>query len=212
MRFVLATANLGKIGEMREILSGHGVEVVTRDELGISIDVEETGTTFLENARIKALAICAQAGMPAIADDSGLVVDALGGKPGVYTSSFGGEGLTARERCEYLMNVMEKMEQRRAKFVCTIVCAFPNGDLLTSTGECHGAISMRLAGSMGFGYDPVFIPDGLSKTMAELSSDEKNAISHRSKALRNFSELLRTSNLKSHAMGDESGVCPSGAG
>ena len=195
MIFALATANPGKVKEMHDILSGLDFSILTRDDLGIKIDVEETGTTFLENAVIKAEAICDAAGMPAIADDSGLIVDALNGEPGVYSSSFGGEELSAEERCNYLLSKMKSfknMEQRRAKFVCTIVCAFPDGDLLSATGECHGTITNELKGSSGFGYDPVFLPDGMDKTMAELTTDEKNAISHRGKALRKFSELLKS--------------------
>jgi len=190
-KYVLATANPGKIKEMREILSKLDIDVVTRDDLGIDIDIEESGTTFLENSTIKAEAICKLAGIPAIADDSGLIVDALNGEPGVYSSSFGGDNLTAYERCDFLLNKMVKTEQRKAKFVCTIVCAFPDGELLAATGECNGIITDKPAGDGGFGYDPVFQPDGYEKTMAQLTTDEKNRISHRGKALQNFSELLR---------------------
>lgn len=193
MKFALATANKGKIEEMRNILSSLGIEVVTRDELDIDIEIEETGTTFAENARLKAIAICKLSNMPSIADDSGLVVDALNGEPGVYTSSYGGENLTAKERYEYLLENMKNMEQKSAKFVCNIVCVFPSGKELIATGECNGSIATIPIGESGFGYDPIFIPDGYKKTMAELSSDEKNAISHRGKALNNFVELLRLS-------------------
>ena len=192
MKYVLATANPGKVSEMREILSELEIDIISRNELGIDDDVEETGTTFFENAKIKAEAICAVSGMPTIADDSGLIVDALDGRPGVYSSSYGGEELTASERCAYLLSEMKNMEQRRAKFVCTIVCIFPDGDLLTADGECAGAIVTKPRGSGGFGYDPVFLPDGHNRTMAELSSNEKNAISHRGIALRKFSKLLKS--------------------
>jgi XTP/dITP diphosphohydrolase len=187
---VLATTNPGKIDEMREILSLRNIEVVTREQLGITIDVEETGTTFFENAKIKAEAICGISGLPAIADDSGLIVEALDGGPGVYSSSFGGENITAAERCAYLLKRMENMEQRRAKFVCIIVCVFPDGGLLTAHGECNGRILTAPRGTGGFGYDPVFKPDGKDRTLAELSAEEKNAISHRGNALRTFAELL----------------------
>ena len=190
MIFALATTNSGKIKEMREILSGAGIDVVSRDELGIGIVVEETGTTFLENALLKAEAICAASGLPAIADDSGLMVDALDGAPGVWSSSYGGEDINAHERYMYLLDKMAGMEQRRAKFVCTIACAFPNGAKLTATGECHGKIAAVPRGKGGFGYDPVFLVDGSGKTMAELSAEEKNAISHRGIALRRFGTLL----------------------
>jgi len=191
VKFVLATANPGKIKEMREILSGFGIDIITRDDLGIQIEVEETGTTFFENAKLKAEAICFASKMPAIADDSGLVVEVLDGRPGVYSSSFGGDDLTSEQRCNFLLNAIENMEQRRAKFVCNIVCVFPDGRVLTATGECNGTISIEIRGEKGFGYDPVFIPDGYVKTMAELSSEEKNAISHRGKALVEFRELLK---------------------
>ena len=196
MKYALATANKGKINEMLMILSGSGIEVVSRSDLGIDIDIEETGTTFLENASIKAKTICSMTGMPAIADDSGLIVDLLDGRPGVFSSTFGGEGLTSSERCLHLLEEMKKsgnavqMEQRSAKFVCTIVCAFPDGSLLTALGECRGIIITELRGSSGFGYDPVFQPDGYNRTMAELTSVEKNEISHRGKALRCFADLL----------------------
>ena len=190
MKYVLATANPGKIREMREILSGSGIDVVTRDALGIDVEVEETGDTFFENALQKAITICGISGLPAIADDSGLMVDALGGAPGVYSSSYGGEGLDANERNMYLLKKMSGMEQRSAKFVCTIVCAFPDGGVLSATGECHGDILTAPRGAAGFGYDPVFLVNDLNKTMAELSEDEKNAISHRGAALRDFEALL----------------------
>jgi len=195
MRYALATANPGKIKEMQKILSGLDIEVVTRENLGIEIEIEETGTTFLENAKIKAAAICKASGLPSIADDSGLIVDALGGRPGVYSSSFGGEKLTAEERCDYLLKKMESFkstEQRSARFACTIVCAFPDGDIISAAGECEGSIAFKPSGSGGFGYDPVFIPEGNNKTMAELLFEEKNKISHRGKALGNFSELLKS--------------------
>ena len=193
IKYALATANPGKVKEMREILSGLGFVVVTRDDLGIDMDIEETGITFLENAKLKAHAICRASGIPSIADDSGLVVDSLGGEPGVYSSSFGGEELSAEERCYYLLKQMEGLEaeQRRAKFVCTIVCAFPDGSSLSATGECNGKIMTYLKGSGGFGYDPVFLPDGSEKTMAELATEEKNEISHRGKAIIEFSRLLK---------------------
>ena len=195
MKFVLATANPGKIKELQILLSGLEIKIVTRDELDINIEIDETGTTFYENAFIKAETICKISGLPSIADDSGLLVEALDNRPGVYASSFGGEDLTDTLRCEYLLTEMKafpKMEQRRAKFVCTIVCVFPEGDILTATGECPGVITTVPCGSNGFGYDPVFLPDGMEKTMAQLTSLEKNVLSHRGKALREFYELLKS--------------------
>ncbi|MCL2151340.1 MAG: RdgB/HAM1 family non-canonical purine NTP pyrophosphatase [Oscillospiraceae bacterium] len=191
MKFVLATNNLGKIKEMREILPGLGIEFLTRADVGIDVEIEETGTTFKENALLKANAICALSGLPAIADDSGLMVDALGGAPGVYTSTFGGEGLSSAERCGYLLKKLSGVRDRNAKFVCMIVCVFPDGGVITAQGECVGEIADEPRGWRGFGYDPVFIANGYSKTMAELSPEEKNAISHRGAALRSFSILLK---------------------
>jgi len=189
-RYVLATANPGKIKEMQMILSGLGIELVTRADLGINMEIEETGATFFENARLKAKAICKVSGLPSIADDSGLIVDALDGRPGVYASSLGGVELTAEERCRYLLGLMENMEQREAKFVCTIVCVFPDGKLISADGSCSGTITTALKGSGGFGYDPVFLVTGTGKSMAELSLEEKNAVSHRGVAIRELVSLL----------------------
>jgi len=191
MKYVLATDNPGKIQEMREILPKLGIEFLTRSDAGIHVEVEETGTTFMENALLKANAICALSGLPSIADDSGLMADALDGAPGVYTSSFGGNGLTDGERCEYLLERLKNAETRRARFVCTIVCAYPDGGTISAQGECCGRIADAPAGSGGFGYDPVFIADGYDRTMAELSPEEKNALSHRGEALRSFSSLIQ---------------------
>ena len=190
MTFVLATANPGKIKEMRDILSGMGIDVVTRKDLGIELDVDETGTTFAQNALLKADAICKASGLPAIADDSGLIVEALDGEPGLYSSSYGGEELSAEQRCAYLLEKMQNKEQRSAKFVCTIVCSFPDDMPLIAEGECRGEIIAEQRGINGFGYDPIFLVPGTNKTMAELSSNEKNQISHRGEALRSFVRLL----------------------
>ena len=190
MKFILATTNAGKIREMREILSELGIETATRKEMGIYANVEETGSTFMENALLKAEAICEISGLPAIADDSGLVVDALGCEPGVRSSSYGGEHLDDHERCMYLLKKMENMEHRSAKFVCTIVCAYPNGNIISAHGECLGEIALSPRGAGGFGYDPVFIVQGIGKTMAELFPEEKNALSHRVSALRELVKNL----------------------
>jgi len=190
VKFALATANPGKIREMREILERFGIDITTRKELGIDMDVEETGSTFAENALIKAKAICEASGFPSIADDSGLCVETLGGAPGIYSSTFGGADLNAEQRCEYITSLMKNMEHRSAKFVCVIVCVFPDGNIITAEGECRGEVIYAPRGSGGFGYDPVFLVSGADKTMAELSQEEKNEVSHRGKALRRFSELL----------------------
>ena len=195
MKFVLATANPGKIKEMRDILASLNIDIVTRQELGIDIDLEETGTTFFDNATIKATAICRVTGLPAIADDSGLSVEALGGAPGVYSSSYGGEGLNDIDRCRFLLRKMISMEQRNAKFVCFIVCVFPDGRIISAEGECSGEITDFPRGNRGFGYDPVFRVESIGKTMAEMTMEEKNGISHRSIALRAFSQKLKAAEL-----------------
>ena len=192
MKFVLATHNPGKLKEMGEILSGLGVEVVSPADAGVTVDVEETGATFAENAMLKARAICAASGLPAIADDSGLCVDALNGGPGVYSARYGGEELDDKGRYTLLLQNMRGQTTRAAHFACAIACAFPNGDKLTAEGRCDGAIAFAPMGTEGFGYDPVFLVPEKGKTFGQLTAEEKSAISHRGKALRAFSEKLAT--------------------
>ena len=192
MKFVLATNNQGKLKEMAAILGELGVEVVGPKELGISMEVEETGTTFAENAMLKAKAVCAAAGVPAIADDSGLCVDALNGAPGVYSARYGGEGLDDRGRYMLLLQNLRGQTTRAAHFACAIACAFPNGDELTAEGICPGTIAFAPMGEGGFGYDPVFFVPEFRKTFGQLTAEEKNEISHRGKALASFSEKLET--------------------
>ena len=192
MKYVLASHNPGKIREMSAILSQYGVEVVSPRELGITVDVEETGTTFAENAMLKAKAICAAAKLPAIADDSGLCVDALNGGPGVYSARYGGEGLDDKGRYMLLLNSMRGQPTRAAHFACAIACAFPNGDTLTAEGRCDGAIAYAPMGEGGFGYDPVFLVPEKAKTFGQLTAEEKSAISHRGRALQAFAAKLET--------------------
>lgn len=191
-KFVLATHNPKKLEELRDILSGLGVEVVNPAGVGVDIEVEETGTTFAENAMLKAQAISAAAKLPAIADDSGLCVDALNGGPGVYSARYGGEGLDDRGRCMLLLEGLRGQTTRAAHFSCAVACAFPNGDTLTAEGRCDGAIAFAPIGTEGFGYDPVFLVPGKGKTFGQLSAEEKSAISHRGKALAAFVEKLGT--------------------
>ena len=191
-KFVLASHNPGKIREMSAILSQFGVEVVTPKELGITVDVEETGTTFAENAMLKAKAICKESGLPAIADDSGLCVNALNGGPGVYSARYGGEGLDDVQRYQLLLANMRGQTTRAAHFACAIACAFPNGDELTAEGKCHGTIAFAPMGEGGFGYDPVFFVPEKAKTFGQLTAEEKSEISHRGKALAIFAEKLAT--------------------
>ena len=192
MRFVLATHNPGKLREMGEILKDFGIEVVSPKDLGITVDVEETGSTFAENAMLKAKAICKAADLPAIADDSGLCVDALNGAPGVYSARYGGEGLDDKGRYMLLLSSLRGAPTRAAHFACAVACAFPNGDTLTAEGRCDGSIAYAPLGEGGFGYDPVFLLPGTGKTFGQLTQEEKSAVSHRGRALREFSEKLET--------------------
>lgn len=190
MRFVLATHNPGKLREMGEILKDFGIEVVSPRDLGITVDVEETGTTFAENALLKAKAICKEANLPAIADDSGLCVDALNGAPGVYSARYGGEGLDDKGRYMLLLSSLRGAPTRAAHFACAVACAFPNGDILTAEGRCDGSIAYAPLGEGGFGYDPVFLLPGTGKTFGQLTQEEKSAVSHRGRALKDFAGKL----------------------
>jgi XTP/dITP diphosphohydrolase len=191
MKFVLATSNAGKLREMREIFAQVGfAEFITQSDAKVTGEVEENGETFYDNALLKARYACEKTGLPAIADDSGLCVDALGGEPGVRSKRYGGGGLSDGELCDLLLFNMRSMEQRRAKFVSTIVCVFPGGDIVSASGECAGEIARAKRGSGGFGYDPVFYIPEKDKTMAELDIAEKNGISHRGRALRQFKREL----------------------
>ena len=192
MKYVLATHNPGKLKEMGAILARFGVEVVSPKDLGLTVDVEETGATFAENAMLKAKAICDAAGLPAIADDSGLCVDALNGGPGVYSARYGGEGLDDKGRYMLLLNSMRGQTTRAAHFACAIACAFPNGDTLTAEGRCDGTIAFAPMGEGGFGYDPVFFVPEKAKTFGQLTAEEKSAISHRGRALESFVGKLET--------------------
>ena len=192
MKLVLASKNKKKLVEMNDILSQLGVEVCSEAEAGVDVDVEETGGTFEENSLLKARAVMEASGLPAVADDSGLCVDSLGGAPGVYSARYGGGGLDDAARYRLLLEKLRGQTVRTAKFVSVITCCFPNGDVLSARGECPGVIAQAPAGEGGFGYDPVFFLPELDKTFAQLSAGEKNAISHRGKALAAFREKLRT--------------------
>lgn len=192
MQYIVATHNPKKLTEISRILAPLGIDAVTDKQLGISLtEVDETGSTFEENAYLKAASACKESGLPAIADDSGLMVDALDGAPGVYSARYAGEGATDQQLVEKLLNELDGLpqEQRTAKFVSVVCCVFPNGDVLTARGECPGRIGFEPLGDGGFGYDPVFVVEG-GKTYAELSAGEKDAISHRGNAMRLFREKL----------------------
>ena len=186
MKVVLASHNQKKMVEMKAILSQMGVEVLSQAEVGMDLEPEETGTTFEENARIKAQAVMQATGLPAIADDSGLMVDALGGDPGVYSARYGGPGLDDTGLWQLLLKNMAGESNRACKFVSVICCAFPDGGEVMARGECPGILAQGPSGDGGFGYDPIFYLPQLGKTMAQLTPAEKNQISHRARALAGF--------------------------
>lgn len=189
MKIVMATKNQNKLREFREILEG--IELVSESELGVDIDVEETGLTFEENSMLKAKAVYEKTGLPSLADDSGLSVDALSGEPGVYSARYGGEGLDDKGRVRLLLKNMEGIpgEKRGASFICAITMVSDKG-IVTAKGECRGEILTEPVGENGFGYDPVFYVREYGKTTAQMSAEEKNSISHRGKALRQLKEKL----------------------
>ena len=190
MKLVLASKNPHKLRELQTILSQLGLEVLLESALGLDVTVEETGTTFEENSLLKAQAVLAASGLPSIADDSGLMVDALGGAPGVYSARYGNKNSDA-ERVSYLLDRMKDVPDgaRGARFVCVITCLWPDGRKLAARGECPGTILRAPRGSDGFGYDPVFYLPAYGMTYAELSGECKNAVSHRGNALREFCRL-----------------------
>ena len=190
MKVVLASKNQHKLVEMRDILSAQGVEVVLESDVGVDVDVEETGTTFEENSLLKARAVMEASGLPAIADDSGLSVDALNGAPGVYSARYGGEGLDDVGRYRLLLENMKGQLDRKCKFVSVITLCMPGGDVISARGECPGTLAYAPQGENGFGYDPIFFVPEKKKTFAQLSPEEKNAISHRGNALKLFQRKL----------------------
>ena len=181
---VLATKNEGKRKELETLLAGAATVYSLRDYPECS-DIEETGETFVANARIKAEYVAEYTGVPALADDSGLAVDALDGSPGVYSARFAGEDKDDGKNNEKLLHCLEGVprEERTARFICALVYKDPKGDSIEVEGTCEGEIASEPKGTNGFGYDPLMYIPQLQKTLAELSSEEKNRISHRSKAL-----------------------------
>lgn len=193
MRIVAATQNAHKLVEIRAITDHFGFELLSQADAGLAdLDVEETGLTFEENSFIKAEAICRASGMPAIADDSGLAVDALDGAPGVFSARYSGiHGDDAANRRKLLEDMKDiPKEERGAKFVCVITLVFPDGRKLVSRGECPGRIGFEEKGDHGFGYDSLFIPDGLEQTFAEVDAEIKNGMSHRARALEQLKPML----------------------
>ena len=192
-KIVFATGNQGKRREVKKILADLNVDIVSMKEEGIQIDVDENGTTFAENAQIKATAIGAHTDAIVLADDSGLVIDALNGEPGIYSARYLGEDTSYRIKNQNLIDRLEGVpdEKRTARFVCAIAAALPDGTVLHTEGTIEGIIGYEERGENGFGYDPIFYVPKLGKTTAELTDDEKNAISHRGSALEKMKVLLR---------------------
>ena len=194
MKVVLASKNQHKLIEIGKIMEKLDIQLVLQSELGVDIDVEENGTTFEENSLIKAKAVMEATGLPALADDSGIAVDALNGEPGIYSARYGFDPtLDDWGRLLLLLKNTENVpdDKRQAQFVCVITLVMPDGRVVQARGEAHGMLLREAAGQGGFGYDPIFYYPPLGKTTAELSPEEKNQVSHRAKALKVFYEKLK---------------------
>lgn len=189
MEIILASNNRDKLREIREILAPAGIQVLSQSEAGCHFEAEENGATFVENARIKALAAMRATGRPCVADDSGLELDALDGGPGIYSSRYCGDA-GYPETCKKLIGIADRDGRRGARFRCAVVCCFPSGDEIVCEGVIEGTVGRACEGEHGFGYDPIFIPDGFTRSMACLTDEEKNAVSHRGRAFRSFARKL----------------------
>ena len=197
MKVVLASKNPHKLVEIRQITDKFGFELILQSELGVDIDVEETGTTFEENSLLKAEAVMKATGLPAIADDSGIAVDALNGEPGIYSARYGfDDTLDDRGRMMLLLKNTEQVPdgQRQAQFVCVITFITSDGKTIQARGEIHGELTREPRGTNGFGYDPIFYYPPMGMTTAELPSEVKNQVSHRGNALRILNEKLKEAN------------------
>lgn len=191
MKYIIATHNMKKRNELARILEPLGVEVLTAEQAGVELtDVEETGTTFEENARLKSESGCRETGMPCIGDDSGLMVDALDGAPGVYSARYAGDHGNDPANIALLLENMKDVpdEKRTARFMCTVCCTYPDGREIVVSGKCEGKIGYEPKGDGGFGYDPVFMVG--DKSFAELTAEEKDKISHRGNALKALADAL----------------------
>ena len=194
MKVVLASKNKHKLVEISKITEKFGIELVLQSELGVDIDVEENGTTFEENSFIKAEAVMKATGLPALADDSGIAVDALNGEPGIYSARYGfDDSLDDWGRLLLLLKNTEQVPdgQRQAQFVCVITMVTPEGKVIQARGEIHGQLLREAKGKNGFGYDPIFYYPPYGKTTAEMSPEEKNQVSHRANALRSFYDKMK---------------------
>lgn len=191
-KIIIATTNEGKMKEFRALLAHKDVEIVSMKEARINIDIDENGTTFEENAAIKAKTVCEHSGCLCLSDDSGLVIDYLGGEPGIYSARYLGHDTPYEEKNKIIIERLKGVptEQRSARFVCAVAAAFPDGRVLTVKDTMEGYIAEAPAGKGGFGYDPIFFFPPAGMTSAELTAEEKNAVSHRGKALRKMVALL----------------------
>lgn len=194
MKVVLASKNKHKLVEISRILEKLDIQLVLQSELGVDVDVEETGTTFEENSFLKAEAVMKATGLPALADDSGIAVDALNGEPGIYSARYGfDDSLDDWGRLLLLLKNTEHVpdDQRQARFVCVITLVTPQGEVIQARGEAHGELLREAAGEGGFGYDPIFYYPPFGKTFAEITAEEKNQVSHRAVALKAMYEKLK---------------------
>ena len=191
-KLIIASNNAGKIREIREIMEDYGKEIISQKEAGIDLDVEENGTTFEENALIKCRAIHKLTGAMVLADDSGLEIDYLNKEPGVYSARYLGHDTPYEVKNQIILDRLKdaKGEERSTRYVCAMAVIMPDGREFCALGTVEGLIAEKPSGNGGFGYDPIFFVPEYGKTMAELTPDEKNAISHRGKALRAIKELL----------------------
>ncbi len=194
MKVVLASKNKHKLEEISKITQKFDMELVLESQLGVDIDVEETGSTFEENSYLKAEAVMKATGLPALADDSGIAVDALNGEPGIYSARYGfDDSLDDWGRLQLLLKNTEQVpdDKRQAKFVCVITLVTPQGQTIQARGEVHGMLLRAPAGENGFGYDPIFYYPPLGKSLAQVTAEEKNQVSHRANALKVFYEKLK---------------------
>lgn len=193
LRIVIASSNEGKIKEIKQIFDGLDVELLTPRDIDYPLpDVEETGQTYLENALLKAHAVCKATGLPAMSDDSGIEVDALDGAPGVRSARFAGKGASDEQNNQKLISMLEGKPsgERAARYRCVAVLVMPDGREFAAIGSCEGAIGFEAKGTGGFGYDPWFLPRGYEVCMAELPAEEKDSISHRGKAFRGLADQV----------------------
>ena len=191
-KIIIATTNEGKMKEFRALLAHKDVEIVSMKEAGINIDIDENGSTFEENAAIKAKTVCEYSGCLCLSDDSGLVIDYLGGEPGIYSARYLGHDTPYPEKNRMIIDRLKggPKDKRSARFVCAVAAAFPDGRVLTVKDTMEGFIAEAPAGNGGFGYDPIFFFPPANMTSAELTAEEKNAVSHRGRALHNLLEKL----------------------